>query len=121
MILEELEQIHWSLQEIKQHREVTQSKNFYQTGFFITKTNCYRSLFFFILGYLFIRVKMLITKNSFCFTILIAAAFIINSDLTLGQRIVDKNKGDHNQTKKDLWMVILLRRFTITLVKLETI
>ena len=27
-------------------------------------------------------------------------AFIINSGLTLGQRIVDKNKGDHNQTRK---------------------
>lgn len=43
---------------------------------------------------------MLITKNSFCFIILIAAAIIINSDLTIGQRIVDKNKGDHNQNRK---------------------
>ena len=43
---------------------------------------------------------MLITKNSFSFIILIVAVFIINSDLTIGQRIVDKNKGDHNQTKK---------------------
>ena len=43
---------------------------------------------------------MLITKNNFGFIILIAAAFIINSDLTFGQRVVDKNKGDHNQTRK---------------------
>ena len=43
---------------------------------------------------------MLITKNSFCFIILVVAAFFINSDLAIGQRIVDKNKGDHNQTKK---------------------
>lgn len=42
---------------------------------------------------------MLITKNNFGFIILIVAAFIINSDLTIGQRIVDTNKGDHNQTK----------------------
>lgn len=43
---------------------------------------------------------MLITKNSLGFIILIVAVFIINSNLTFGQRISDKNKGDHNQTKK---------------------
>lgn len=43
---------------------------------------------------------MLITKNSLGFIILIAAVSIINSDLIIGQRITDKNKGDHNQTKK---------------------
>lgn len=43
---------------------------------------------------------MLITKNSLKFIILITAVFIITPDLTIGQRIVDKNKGDHNQTRK---------------------
>ena len=43
---------------------------------------------------------MLVTKNSFCLIILIVATFIINSDFIIGQRIVDKNKGDHNQTRK---------------------
>jgi hypothetical protein len=43
---------------------------------------------------------MLITKNSFGFIILIVAVFIINSDLIVGQRIVDTNKGNHNYTKK---------------------
>jgi len=32
--------------------------------------------------------------------VLVAALFFINSDLIFGQRIIDKNKGDHNQTRK---------------------
>ena len=43
---------------------------------------------------------MLTSKNNFCFIIMVAVAFIINSDFIICQRIVDKNKGDHNQTKK---------------------
>ncbi|HCY74631.1 MAG TPA: hypothetical protein DHV28_01800 [Ignavibacteriales bacterium] len=43
---------------------------------------------------------MLTSKNNFGFLILVLAAFIFNSDLILCQRIIDKNKGDHNQTKK---------------------
>jgi hypothetical protein len=43
---------------------------------------------------------MLITRNSFGLIFLIVVAFFINSDLIIGQRIVDKNKGDHNKTKK---------------------
>ena len=43
---------------------------------------------------------MLITKNSFGFIMLILTTVIIASNLSLGQRIVDKNKGDHNQTRK---------------------
>jgi hypothetical protein len=43
---------------------------------------------------------MLITRISFRFMVLVVALFFINSDLIFGQRIIDKNKGDHNQTKK---------------------
>ena len=43
---------------------------------------------------------MLITKNSLGFIILVVAVFIINSNEVMSQRIVDKNKGDHNQTRK---------------------
>ena len=43
---------------------------------------------------------MLITKNSFSFIVLVATILLVYSNLTIGQRIVDKNKGDHNQTKK---------------------
>jgi len=43
---------------------------------------------------------MLITRISFRFIILVVAVFFINSDLIFSQRIVDKNKGDHNQTRK---------------------
>ena len=39
-------------------------------------------------------------KKIFTYLILIAAFTINNPGLILGQRIVDKNKGDHNQTKK---------------------
>jgi hypothetical protein len=43
---------------------------------------------------------MLTAKNGFGFIILVAVIFIINFDLIIGQRIVDKNKGNHNNTKK---------------------
>jgi hypothetical protein len=43
---------------------------------------------------------MLITRISFRFIILAVAVYFINSDLIFGQRIIDKNKGDHNQTRK---------------------
>ena len=43
---------------------------------------------------------MSITKNIFIFIILVVTNLIICSDIIIGQRIVDKNKGDHNQTKK---------------------
>ena len=43
---------------------------------------------------------MLITKNNLGFILLILSVFVIDSGSILGQRIVDKNKGDHNQTKK---------------------
>ncbi len=43
---------------------------------------------------------MSITKNSFGFLILIIVVVFIYSIPVLAQRIVDKNKGDHNQTKK---------------------
>ncbi len=43
---------------------------------------------------------MLITKNSLSFIIPVLVLFLINSNVVLSQRIVDKNKGDHNQTKK---------------------
>src|SRR4030065_1119918 len=43
---------------------------------------------------------MLITRISFRFIILAVAVFFINSDLIFSQRIIDKNKGDHNQTRK---------------------
>jgi hypothetical protein len=43
---------------------------------------------------------MLITKNSLGFLILVMAIFFINSDFIIGQRIVDTNKGNHNNTKK---------------------
>ncbi len=39
-------------------------------------------------------------KKIFVYLILVAAFIIINPGLITGQRIVDKNKGDHNQTKK---------------------
>ncbi len=43
---------------------------------------------------------MLITKNTFKFIILVAALIVFTSGVTIGQRIVDKNKGDHNETRK---------------------
>ncbi|NTV79448.1 MAG: hypothetical protein HGA25_10045 [Clostridiales bacterium] len=43
---------------------------------------------------------MSITKNVLIFIILVVTNLIICSDIIIGQRIVDKNKGDHNQTKK---------------------
>ena len=43
---------------------------------------------------------MLVTKKSFGFLILVVAIFFVDSNLIFSQRIVDKNKGDHNQTKK---------------------
>jgi len=43
---------------------------------------------------------MLITRITFGYIILVVAVFFINSDLIFSQRIVDKNKGDHNQTRK---------------------
>ena len=43
---------------------------------------------------------MLIEKNNFIFIVLIVINLIINSSLIFGQRVVDKNKGNHNNTKK---------------------
>lgn len=43
---------------------------------------------------------MLWTKNSFTYIIPILIFIMISSNLLNAQRIVDKNKGDHNQTKK---------------------
>jgi hypothetical protein len=43
---------------------------------------------------------MLIFKNNIGFIFFVLAAFIFISDEAVCQRIVDKNKGDHNQTKK---------------------
>jgi len=43
---------------------------------------------------------MLITKNSYIFIILVVTNLIISSDISIGQRVVDKNKGNHNNTKK---------------------
>jgi hypothetical protein len=40
------------------------------------------------------------TKNSLSLIVLTMIIFIVNSDLIIGQIVVDKNKGDHNQTKK---------------------
>ena len=43
---------------------------------------------------------MVIPKNSFGLIIIAVAVFILSTNLTNGQRIVDKNKGDHKLTKK---------------------
>jgi len=39
-------------------------------------------------------------KKIFVYLILVIVFVIINPGLITGQRIVDKNKGDHSQTKK---------------------
>lgn len=43
---------------------------------------------------------MSMTKNNSKFIITVFTALICISGLTFGQRVVDKNKGDHNQTRK---------------------
>ncbi len=43
---------------------------------------------------------MLIKRITSSFIILVVIIFFINSDFIISQRIVDKNKGDHNETRK---------------------
>ena len=43
---------------------------------------------------------MTMVKNRFKFIIILLAIIFLPAQLTFSQRIVDKNKGDHNQTKK---------------------
>jgi hypothetical protein len=44
--------------------------------------------------------KMLSTRISYNIIILFVAVFLFSSDMIFGQRIVDKNKGDHTKVKK---------------------